>query len=325
MGRISMKQYIIRRLLGMIPILLGVTVIIFCLLKITPGDPLSAKLDPSMSRETKEAIREQYGYNDPIPVQYARWLGNAVKLDFGESVYFRRPVGKVINTYIWNSVLLNIVVIVLSYLIAIPLGIISATKQYSLTDMFLTVFALIGISMPSFFFGLLMMKWFSVELKWFPVSGMTTAGAEYTGLKHVLDVTHHLILPAMVLTLGSLAYLMRYTRTNMLEVIRSDYIRTARSKGLKEKVVIYKHAFRNAMIPIATFLGMSLAGVFAGSIISERIFVWPGIGQVYLIALNNRDYELIMGYNLITCILVLLGNLLSDVLVALTDPRIRLS
>ncbi len=320
-----MKQYIIRRLLGMIPILFGVTIIVFTLFKITPGDPLTAKLDPNMSHETKEILREQLGYNDPIPVQYARWLGDLFKGDMGESIYFRRPVGTVINTYIWNTVILNIVVIILSYLIAIPLGIISATKQYSLIDIFLTTFALLGISMPTFFFGLLMMKWFAVDLRWLPVSGMTTAGAGYVGMKHVLDVLQHLILPAVVLTLSGLAGLMRYTRTNMLEVINQDYIRTARAKGLKEKVVIYKHAFRNGMIPIATFLGFSLAGVFAGSIISERIFVWPGIGQIYMLALNNRDYALIMGYNFISAILVLLGNLLSDVLVALTDPRIRLS
>lgn len=320
-----MKQYIIRRLLNMIPIMLGITILIFFLLKLSPGDPLTMQMNPKMSIETKEALREKYGFNDPVYVQYFKWLGRAVRLDLGESIQFAQPVTKVLNTYIWNTFLLAITSLILTYLIAIPLGIISATKQYSGFDIFVTVFALVGISMPVFFFALIMIKFFSVDLRILPISGMRTVGVEFTGIGQVLDIIKHMILPLVVYTLSGLAGLMKFTRSSMLEVIRQDYIRTARAKGLKEKVVIYKHAFRNALIPIVTFLGYALAGLFVGGIISEQIFVWPGIGKIYYQAINNRDYNLIIGYNVIIAFLVLIGNLIADVMYAVVDPRIRLS
>lgn len=319
-----MRQYITRRLLQMIPVIIGVSVIVFMIFQMAPGDALTGMMDPKMSIETKQKLREQLNLDKPAIIQYKIWATKAIKGDFGESFYFKQPVGKVMNTYIWNSFYLALASFLLSVLIAIPIGVISATRQYSFLDYFFTVFALIGISMPSFFFGLLLIKWFAVDAHIFPVSGMMTPGSTAVGFAKFKDVMYHMTLPLIVLTLGSVAGLMRYTRSSMLEVIRQDYVRTARAKGLREKVVIYKHALRNALIPVVTIFGMWLPGLFSGAMITEAIFNWPGIGPIQLLAVNNRDYPLLMGTNMLLAILTLLGNLLADVTYALVDPRIRL-
>jgi peptide/nickel transport system permease protein len=318
-----MKQYIIRRLLQMIPVLFGITVFIFFLFKLAPGDPISTVIGRGVSAETKAEIREQMGLNKPIITQYGIWLGKAVRGDLGESSYFKQPVGRVMNDYIWNSFLLAVFSYLFAILLSIPIGVISATRQYSAFDSFFTVIAFIGISIPAFFFGLLLIKWFAVDMRILPVSGMRTAGSELKGAADLIDVAKHMLLPLIVLTFGTVAVFMRYIRSSMLEVIRQDYIRTARAKGLKEKVVIYKHALRNAMIPVITLLGLSLSGLFAGAIITESIFLWPGIGPVQLLAVSNRDYNLLMGYNLLIAVLTLFGNLLADIIYAIVDPRIR--
>lgn len=319
-----MRQYITRRLLQMIPILIGISILLFFILQLAPGDMFSSMVNPHMTAEVKAELRHQLHLDQPSYIQYFYWMQGILKGDFGESFYFKQPVTRVINTYIWNSFLLSLVSFVLSVIISIPIGVISATKQYSRFDYFFTVIALIGISIPSFYFGLLLIKWFSVDLKLFPVSGMSTAGLDLTGFAEAKDVLYHMTLPCIVLTLSSVAGLMRYTRSSMLEVIRQDYIKTARAKGLKERVVIYKHALRNAMIPVITIFGMWLPGLFSGAIITESIFNWPGIGPIELLAVNNRDYPLLMGINLILALLTLLGNLIADITYALVDPRIRL-
>ena len=307
----------------MIPVLFGITIFIFLLFKLAPGDPISTLIGRGISAETKAELREQMGLNKPIPEQYVAWLGKAVRGDLGESSYFKQPVGKVMNDYIWNSFLLAIFSYLFAILLAVPIGVVSATRQYSAFDSFFTVIALIGISIPTFFFGLLLIKWFSVDLRLLPVSGMRTSGSELKGIADYIDVAKHMLLPLIVLTFSGMAAFMRYVRSSMLEVIRQDYIRTARAKGLNERVVIYKHALRNGMIPVVTLLGMSLAGLFAGAIITESIFLWPGIGPVQLLAVSNRDYNLLMGYNLLIAVLTLLGNLLADIIYAIVDPRIR--
>lgn len=319
-----MRQYITRRLLEMIPVLIGISILIFAIFQLAPGDPVSTMVDPKTSAATKAKLREQLHLNEPILVQYKYWATDILKGNWGESFYFKQPVKKVINSYIWNSFYLSLASFILSAVLSIPIGVLSATRQYSKFDYVFTVFALIGISMPSFFFGLLLIKWFAVDIKLFPVSGMTVPGSSDTGFALFKDIMHHMMLPLIVLTLGSLAGLMRYTRSSMLEVIRQDYIRTARAKGLREKVVIYKHALRNALIPVVTIFGMSLPGLFSGAIITEQIFNWPGIGPIELQAVNTRDYALLMGINMLLAILTLLGNLIADITYALVDPRIRL-
>ncbi|MBU3146240.1 ABC transporter permease [Clostridium sp. CF012] len=319
-----MRQYITRRLLQMIPVLIGVSIVIFLIVQLAPGDALTGKMDKGLTAERKQELRHQMGLDLRLDKQYLRWAGGVIQGDFGESTNFKQPVGKVMNTYIWNSFLLAVLSLILSVLISIPIGVVSATKQYSKFDGFFTVFALIGISMPSFFFGMLLIKIFAVDLAILPVTGMTTAGNVSTGLSYGLDVARHMLLPLIVLTLGSVAGLMRYTRSSMLEVIRQDYIRTARAKGLKEKVVIYRHALRNGMIPVITLLGFWLPGLFSGAFITETIFGWPGIGPIAIGAVSNRDYPLLMGINILLAALTLFGNLIADVTYAVVDPRIRL-
>ncbi|CDM69270.1 Oligopeptide transport system permease protein AppB [Clostridium bornimense] len=319
-----MRQFITRRLLQMIPMVIGISIILFTLIAFIPGDFVDAKANPNMSEEKVQQLKEIYGLDKSIPERYITWAKHAVVGDFGDSLRFKKPVSEVINTYVWNSFKLALTSFILSLLIAVPIGIISATRQYSFFDKFFTVFALIGLSIPSFFFALLLIKFFSIDLGILPVSGMTTAGADHTGFKHILDVVKHGILPVAVLTLMQVGSLMRYTRTAMLEVINQDYIRTARAKGLKEKVVIYKHALRNGLIPIVTLLGMSLPDLFAGAIITESVFGWPGIGKIALESVNLRDYTFLMGFNMLIVVLVLIGNLISDISYALVDPRVRL-
>jgi peptide/nickel transport system permease protein len=309
----------------MIPVILVISILLFCLVQAMPGDPIQAYLgaNSNVKPEIKERIKAKLGLDKPKPVQYVIWLKRMVTGDFGESIQYKRPVSKVVSQFIWNTFLLNIVVFILAFIISIPIGIICAVKQYSRTDNFWTVFSLIGVSMPSFFFGLLLIFAFAVNLKIFPISGMITPGSNYTGLKYALDVGKHMVLPVIVLTIGSMASLVRYVRNSMLEVVKQDYIRTARSKGLREKVVIYRHAFRNALIPIVTLIGIWIPTLFTGSVITEKIFVWPGIGKILYEGVIMRDYNVVMTLNMFFAILMLMGNLLQDIGYALVDPRVK--
>ena len=320
-----MLRYIIKRLLQMIPILLGVSLIIFFVFSLAPGDIVDTmSATTHMTAQKAAQLRHVYHLDQPKIVQYLYWLKNAFKGDLGYSLEYRQPVSHVIGSYIWNSFYLAFASFIATILIALPLGVISATKQYSAFDSVCTVIALIGISLPAFFMGMLLVKWFAIDLNLFPVSGMTTSGVAHSGIGKLFDVMYHMFLPFLVLTFESVASLMRYVRTSMLEVIRQDYIRTARAKGLKEKVVIYKHALRNGLIPVITILGMWLPGLFGGAIITEQIFGWPGIGRITLQAVNDRDYTLLMGFNMLIALLTLLGNLIADIMYAAVDPRIRI-
>lgn len=318
-----MLRYIGRRLIQLIPVIILISILIFTIIKLTPGDPVGANLDPRATAEQKLAERARLGLDKPIPVQYWNWLKRSIVGDFGNSYIYKRPVIDVIPEFIKNSLILNVFVYLFAFLIAIPLGIITAVKQYSKTDNFFSAFSLFGISMPTFFFGLLLIYFFAVLKQWFPISGMVTVGKRLEGFARFKDILHHMFLPGLVLIIGSLASLVRYTRTAMLEVINQDYIRTARSKGLTEKVVIYKHAFRNALIPVVTIVGFTVPSLFSGAVMLETVFNWPGIGKVLVDAVNLRDYNLMMALNMFFAILTLLGNLLADIGYALVDPRIR--
>lgn len=309
----------------MIPVIIVISILLFCLVKAMPGDPIRAYLgvNSKVSPEIKEKLVADLGLDQPMHVQYFMWLKRMVNGDFGESIQYKRPVSEVVGDFLWNTFLLKIVVFILAFGISIPIGIICAVKQYSKTDNFWTVFSLIGISMPSFFFGLLLIFAFAVNFRLFPISGMVTPGTDYTGLEYVLDMARHMVLPVTVLTISSLASLVRYIRNSMLEVVKQDYIRTARSKGLGEKIVIYKHAFRNALIPIVTLIGIWIPFLFTGSVITEKVFVWPGIGRVLYEGVIMRDYNLIMTLNMLFALLMLMGNLLQDIGYAIVDPRVK--
>lgn len=319
-----MRQYIIRRLLTMIPVLLGVSLIIFIVFSMVPGDAITGAMDPHMTAESRQKLRHQLNLDKPKIVQYGLWISGVVHGDWGTSTYYKEKVTSVISTYVWNSFYLGLASTIAAVILAIPIGVISATKQYSVFDSFFTIVALIGISIPSFFLGLLLIKWFAVDLSIFPVSGMQSTGSNAGGISKIIDILYHMFLPFVVLTFISIAGIMRYMRSSMLEVIRQDYIRTARAKGLREKVVIYKHGLRNALIPVITLLGFMIPGLFSGAIITEQVFGWPGIGPVQVLATVNRDYPLLMGLNMFLALLTLLGNLFADIAYALVDPRIRL-
>ena len=319
-----MLQYTVKRILKMIPTLLIISILLFKVIDLAPGNFLDTKVNPNMTVEKLEQLEAVYGFDKPFGERYVNWLKKAVKGDFDESLKLRQPVSEIIKDYAWNSFVLAGTAFLLSILIAIPLGIVCATKQYSLADKATTILTFVSISLPSFLLGLMLINAFSLKIKLFPIGGMTTAGSSLTGAAHYKDVLIHMVLPVVSLTILQAGSLIRYVRTAMLEVINQDYIRTARAKGLKEKVVIYKHALRNGLIPVITYIGMSLPGLFAGALITETIFVWPGIGRIGYEAILNRDYTLLMGFNMFMAVLTLMGNLLSDILYAVVDPRIKL-
>ncbi len=321
-----MKQFIIRRLLQSIPTIIGASIVIFLVFSLAPGDFITGKFseDPTMTPERLAELKALYGLEGTLPERYISWMGGILSGDLGESFSHRRSVPDVINTFVWNSFLIAISVTVLQWMIAGIVGVFAALKQYSIYDSLITLFVFIFWSFPTFFFGLLLLKWFAVDYKIFPLGGMITTGMNYEGLAHVWDVIKHLALPVITLTLLGMGSLTRYIRTNMLEVIRQDYVRTARAKGLKERVVIFKHALRNALLPLITLMALELPGLFGGAIITEKIFNWPGIGQVVLNGIFVRDYPLIMGFTLLIAVITLLANILADVLYGVADPRIRL-
>jgi len=323
-GGACLKNYIARRLLQMLPILLGATLLIFTVIKMAPGDPFSAMIDPRVSPQKIQELRHKMCLDCPLPLQYWGWLKEALKGNLGYSIRFKTPVTEIIRERLGATLALGITTQFVVFILGIPLGVLSARRQNSWVDNLTTVVAFAGISVPAFFFGLLLLRTFSLgSWKIFPSHGFVTAGSSLTGLPMLLDMGHHLVLPALALGITGIAGLMRYVRSSMLEVLRQDYVRTARAKGLSEKIVVYKHALRNALIPVITILGIDLPALVGGAIITETIFMWPGIGRLTYTALLERDYPVLMGLNLMFALLTMLGSLLADIGYAVVDPRIR--
>lgn len=321
-----MLEYIVRRLLFMIPLLLGITIITFVIVHLSPGGPadMLTGLSPKVSAEAKARLHSLYGLDKPFHVQYWLWLSRLVRFDFGRSFKDGRLVIIKILERLPATLLLNVLSLLLIFFIALPIGIISAVRQDSFFDKGMTVFVFLGFSVPAFWLALLLMVLFGVVLGWLPISGMHSVNFPYFSFWGKLwDIIKHLILPVFVSAFGGLAYLSRYSRTSMLEVLRQDYIRTARAKGLSEKKVIYRHALRNALIPIVTLLGLSLPALIGGGFIFETIFAWPGMGRLGYQAIMARDYPVIMGVGVIAALLTLVGNLIADITYAFIDPRIR--
>lgn len=315
-----MVSYIIRRTLMAIPLLLGITILSFAIIKAAPGGPVSMFMDPTMKPSDREKFEEKYGLNDPIHVQYFKWLGNMAKGDFGNSLIKRGiPVSELITNRLPNTLLLMLVSTILATLIAIPFGIYSAMRPYTKLDYTVTVGSFLGVATPSFWLGLILIMFLSVNLGWFPTGGVATLNTPFS----LWDRIHHLILPAFVLATADMAALTRYTRSSMLDVLKQDYIRTAMSKGFNEKKVVLKHGLRNGMIPIITLFGLMLPSFIGGAAITEKIFAWPGIGSLFIDSAFQRDYPVIMALTVISAIFVVLGNLLADILYALFDPRIE--
>jgi peptide/nickel transport system permease protein len=319
--------YICRRLLMMIPLLIGITLISFVVIHLAPGEPtdIQTDLNPKASAEMRERLRDRYNLDEPLMVQYGLWVVQLVQLDFGESFALdHRPVRDKILERLPVTILINSLSILAILALAVPIGIIAAIRQGGLFDRGSTLLVFLGFSMPSFWLALLLMDWLGVRYGLFPVVGIRSLGYEYlSGWRQVLDVLHHLALPVFVSAFGGLAGFSRYMRANMLEVIRQDYILTARAKGLPERLVILRHALRNALLPVITILGLSVPGLIGGSVIFETIFAIPGMGKLFFDGVMMRDYPLIMGVLVIGAGLTLIGNLLADVGYAIADPRIR--
>jgi peptide/nickel transport system permease protein len=276
-------------------------------------------LDPDISVEAREKQMEKLGLNDPAHIQYLNWMSNVVKGDFGTSFTKKQPVKDMILDRLPNTLILMVFSTILAVIIAIPFGVLSATKQYSKLDYGVTITSFLGLATPNFWLGLMLIMLFSVQLGWTPVGGVSTLGAEFS----LLDRLHHLILPAIVLATADMAGLTRYTRSSMLEVINQDYIRTARAKGFRESKVIYKHGLRNGLIPIITIFGLMLPTFIGGSVIVESLFSWPGIGKLFIDATFERDYPVIMAITMFGAVLTVIGNLIADILYAVLDPRIE--
>ena len=321
-----MGGYLLRRLLGTIPLLLGITVLCFAVIHLTPGEagPLGAELNPKISLQARQRIAEFYGLHDPLPVQYGRWIGRLAQLDFGRSLTDNRPVTDKIAERIPVTLAINLLAMALIFLIAVPIGVLAAARPNGLFDQATTLLVFLGFSTPTFWLALILMRWLGVELQWLPVSGLRSLGAEtWPWAAQLWDMARHLVVPIGVSAFGGLAGVARFMRGSMVEVLRQDYIRTARAKGLPEGRVLFGHALRNALLPIITILGLSVPGLLGGSVIFESIFSIPGLGRLYYDAVMARDLMTVMGLLTISAVLTLLGNFLADAAYAWADPRIR--
>jgi len=321
-----MIAYIIKRILNLVPVFLGITVISFAVVHLAPGKPadMMLQLNPRASQEAQVRLEKIFGLDKPLHVQYVDWLKRIVVMDFGSSFVDGRPVVKKILERMPVTILINVLAIIVIFAFSIPIGIKSAVERGSFFDRSMTVFVFTGFAAPSFWLALILMSFLGVRLGWLPVSGITSLDFENLSFfKKILDVSRHLVLPVLVASIGGLAGFSRYMRQSMLNALHQDYIRTARAKGLTEKDVIYKHALRNALLPIVTILGLSIPGLVSGSVIFESVFNIPGMGRLMVESVFTRDYNTIMAGLVIGAFLTLAGNLVADIAYFYIDPRIR--
>lgn len=333
-----MTQYIIRRLIQSIPVLFIISIIVFALIQVAPNNPLSVyQNNPNISPEDLLRLEEEYGLNDPLPVKYGKWLSLTLQGNWGESFVTHRPVLTEIGDRLPNTLSLSLIAFILALVIAIPFGVISAVRQYSFFDHIVTTFAFMGQSIPIFWFGLILIIVFSVNLQnplagtalfphpaplpLFPGGGMTTLGDNAP--LPLVDRIWHLVLPVLMLAVFQLAQHVRYMRAGMLDILKMDFIRTARSKGLRERVVIYRHAFKNAAIPLVTIIALEIPALFNGALFTETIFSWPGMGRLFFNSAERGDYTVLMGILMISATLIIVFNLVADIAYAFLDPRIR--
>ena len=333
-----MTQYIIRRLLQALPVLFIVSMLVFALIQIAPNNPLAAYMNnPNISQEDLLRLQEEYGFNDPLPLKYVKWLSQTLQGNWGDSFVTHRPVTTEIGERLPNTLYLVGIALVLALVVAIPIGMISAIRQYSLFDHFVTTIAFMGQSIPIFWFGLLLIIIFSVNLQnplagtsmfphppplpLFPGGGMTTLGENPPD--PLVDRLWHLTLPLTMLAMVQLAQFVRYMRAGMLDILKMDFIRTAYAKGLKERVVIYKHAFKNAAIPLVTIIGLDIPSLFIGALYTETIFSWPGMGRLFFNSADRGDYTVMMGILMTSATLIIFFNLVADIAYGFLDPRIR--
>lgn len=321
-----MAKYIGKRLLQAVVILFGVSIIVFALVNFMPGNPYSGMYSPDIPPEQIEAKLQELGAYDPLPLQYIKWLGRTLRGDLGYSIWYKAPVVTIIMGRLGNTALLACAAILVSTLLGITVGIYSARHKKGIVDNVSSVLAFAALSIPSFFFGMILIKIFGVDLKVLPISGMVTVNNKsITGMAYVVDVLRHLILPTVVLGLMNSATMLRYTRSSMLDIQDMDYIRTARAKGLREKVVVYSHAWRNALLPVITVLIGWFISIFSGSLIIEQMFALNGMGQLYYQGLMNNDFELALAIQMFYVLIALVGQLITDLSYGIVDPRVRVN
>ncbi|WEG12908.1 ABC transporter permease [Pullulanibacillus sp. KACC 23026] len=315
-----MASYIIRRILVAIPLLLGISIISFAIIHLAPGDPTSLLMDPHIKPSDRVAFIHAYGLDQPVYIQYFKWLWQMLQGNFGDSLIHQGvTVSSLILSRLPNTLLLMVVSALLAFIISIPFGILSATRPYTITDYTVTTVSFLGIATPNFWIGLVLLMFFAVQHPIFPAGGVQTLNAPFS----IWDRIHHLILPAFVLATADMAGLTRYSRSSMIEVLRQDYIRTARAKGFRGSRVVYKHGLRNSLMPVITIIGLIIPSFIGGAVVVESIFNWPGIGLLFLDAAFQRDYPVIMALTMISATLVVIGNLIADILYAIVDPRIE--
>ncbi|EOS53655.1 ABC transporter permease [Paenibacillus barengoltzii] len=315
-----MTEYLIRRLLQSVLVIFLITVVTFLLIHAAPGGPTQVFLAPGLSPEAFEQQKHNLGLDKPLPVQYLRWVGDLLQGDLGYTFKNHLPVADLLWPRIGNTFVLMGSAWLLTLIIALPWGIYNSTKEYGLSDQTASFISYIGFAMPTFWFGILLQQWFSLGLDWLPLSDMHSRGKEDS----LLDLLLHLVLPITVLSLGFLASYIKYARASMLEVLEMDYIRTARAKGVKERKVVFRHALRNALIPIITILGLDLPLLVGGAALTENVFNWPGMGRLYVEMATAREYSVLMAITIVTSVMVILGSLLADILYAIVDPRVKL-
>lgn len=312
-------RYVLNRILSAVPLLVGVSIIIFAILHLAPGDPLDVYADnPAVTREALDNIRVSLGLDKPLPEQYVRWFTSFLQGNWGYSIRTNRPAFSEALSRLPATLVLSGTAFLIALLTALPLGIISAIKRYSAVDHVATLFSFLGISMPIFWLALMVQLLFAVELRWLPSAGLMTIGDG--SLANRLE---HLILPAFVLSLAYIAGWSRYIRSSMIEVLSLDYVRTARAKGVHEQRVVYRHALKNAVIPVVTVIALDFAGLFSGAVITETVFAWPGLGRLFIESMNGRDYPVLLGLLMFSSFMLIGINLLTDLLYSLLDPRVR--
>ena len=324
-------RYLLKRLIYIIFVFFIISILMFAIYKSMPGDPVEIMLGDSkttMKPDAYQALydktRESLGLDEPLPVQYLSWMGNMLTGEFGYSTQYKQEVINIIGAPMANTVILNILTMFVVFIIAIPLGILTAVRKNSVFDKAVQVLTIVGYSIPTFIIALLAIFLLAVKIPIFPISGVQSAGSTATGMAYVLDRLHHMVLPVLVMSVSGIGGITRYVRAAMIDVLRMDYIKTARAKGLREKTVIYIHAFRNALIPVVTITTWWIIGLFGGSIVIESVFLWPGLGKMLIDGLLQRDFAVVLTMQMFYVVLSLAGNVIMDIAYTLVDPRVRL-
>lgn len=324
-------RYLLKRLIYIVFVFFIISILMFAIYKAMPGNPVDIMLGDSKTSMKPEAYQILYdqtvqrlGLDKPLPIQYLAWMGNMLTGNFGYSTQYKKEVIQIISSPMMNTIMLNVFTMIVVFLISIPLGIVTAVRKNGVFDKVVQVVTIVGYSIPSFIIALLAIFTFAVKIPIFPISGVKTAGLDAGGIQGTLDVAWHMVLPVLVMSVSGIGGITRYVRASMIDVLRMDYIKTARAKGLREKTVIYVHAFRNALIPVVTITTWWIIGLFGGSIVIETVFLWPGLGKMLIDSLMQRDFAVVLTMQMFYVVLSLAGNVLMDIAYTLVDPRVRL-